>query len=266
MRLPYALVVMVWLTSQSLSAQGARPSPAELELRRQELAIQQQELELKRQDSAATKSRSDADIASRTLELDLRAREINIRERDSRFSVLSTLVALCAIAAPAWLAVWTLQAQRKMSDEQAKLQFQMKTAELALSGSDNAHQTHARARALRSLFSPTDLLPKDFAERFDPTKFKLDFGRPTQRKEDLTKFLAKYPAQRDQLLADWFVLFDWDSWWIEPLLSPDAQKLEALYARRQERRTKEEEYPKKQEEEKARRRTKEQEKEKPAIG
>jgi hypothetical protein len=40
--------------------------------------------------------------------------------------------------------------------------------------------------------------------------------------------LAQHPSQREQILKDWYVLFRWDWWWVEPLLSLDSEGKKGL--------------------------------------
>lgn len=117
------------------------------------------------------------------------------------------------------LAVQNIRADKELAFERAKLEFQMKVAELALlANSANAKQAKEKVEALADLFRPTPLLPKEFAEKFDPAKYKLNTGDSVRAREQVIALLAQHPRQRKQILSDWYVLFTWQRWWVEPLL------------------------------------------------
>ena len=184
-------------------------------------------------------ARAQDDLAVKQGELQLKKDELEFRKQEAaaqralegsktNWTAISVIVGAVAVMIPVWIAANNARAQRKISAEQARLTFQMKVAELALSNSENATQAREKARALASLFAATPFLPHHFAERFDPKLFRLDYGNSNKRREQVITLVAQHPKQRDQILEDWFVLFWWDQWWVEPLLNADDLRLAEL--------------------------------------
>jgi len=172
------------------------------------------------------------ELALKERELELKVREFDSSRRLEYLKVLltagSVVVAFLAVFLPIKNSIRTLAEQRtiandanenqaKIAREDSKVQFQMKVAELAFSTSQNAMQAREKARALASLFDSQ--LPANFAERFDPKKFRLSYGESNEMRRDLIRLMAERPQERTQILSDWYVLFGWDGWWVEPLLS-----------------------------------------------
>jgi hypothetical protein len=237
-------VMIPIIVTGNVLAQMKPPSVSELSVRVEELKLKQQELQLKMQDTLQERNRQ-------AEELKLKQRELQLKMDDSAFgrsaefwkafaTVASVLVASLGVGVPLLVAIRTLNAQRKIADdqaatqrtlsiEQAKLQFQMKAAELTLADSENAMQAKEKARALAALFK-SELLPKEFAESFDAKEFLLDYGNSNNRRLELIKLVAEYPKERDQILKDWYVLFRWDWWWVEPLLGLDPDGMKRLKA------------------------------------
>ena len=181
--------------------------------------------------------------ANQERELYLKNRELSLKERDSQFmrwneglktffSILTILGGVLAVVVPIRTAAANINAQRRLADERARLDFQMKVAELALTDSANATQAKEKARALATLFGPSKLLPREFAERFDARQFRFEYGETNAKREQLIALLAQYPGARQQILGDWYVMFRWDWWWIEPMLEVDGATQDKLNQRR----------------------------------
>lgn len=200
----FAIVFAPRLAAQTKLPQSPMLTPGQdLELRKKEIELKGEEVALKKK------------------ELSLKEQEVTntyaIEKWKTFGTIASVIVALFGIAIPLLIAVSSLRAQQKIANEQAKLQFQMKVAELAMTNSNNSTQTLYRAKALATLFE-TSLLPKNFGDRFDPKSFKFDYGASTDRRVKVIALLAEHPDQRQQILKDWYVLFRWEWWWLEPLL------------------------------------------------
>jgi hypothetical protein len=206
------LLLIAWAALEmvagiTLALEATPVSPSELNIRERELSLKSQEFELKKQESAFMQS---------------------IEKSKARGNIISVVLAALALGIPVWIAAINIRAQRKLADEQAKVEFQMKVAELALTNSENATQAREKARALATLFDRTPLLPRGFADRFDPKQFRLDYGHSNKTREKMIELLAQYPGQREQILSDWYVLFRWDWLWVDPLLSVDSEAKKRL--------------------------------------
>jgi hypothetical protein len=149
----------------------------------------------------------------------------------TKLSAGSVVVAAVALAIPIVIALLEARNERILADQQARLTAQMKVADLALLNARNASEVKERAHAFASLFSSSQLLPKGFAEGFDPKKFKLDRGRSVDTRERMVTLLAQYPNQREQILKDWYVLFEWDQGWLDHVLVVSNDEKEKLKAR-----------------------------------
>jgi hypothetical protein len=138
----------------------------------------------------------------------------------------SVIAAVLAVAAPAFVGVRSMTAQRRIASEQAKVQFQMKAVDLVLQGSANSKQAKERARALVALFK-SDWLPEHFAQDFDHANFRIDAGSSLSRRVELLKLLAAHPDNRQQILKDWYVINHGDWWFVDPLLAdlPESERL-----------------------------------------
>ena len=223
-----ACAFLLIIVKPTFAADSNAGTSSTLGIAERELALKKQEFDLKLKEFALKEKESQAkkqEVASLQ----------RIEQLKTYVSAGSLIVAAIALAIPVWIAAINIRAQRKISDEQAKLTFQMKVADLALLNAENATQAKEKARALASLFGRSPLLPEDFAERFEPKNFKIDFGHSIKTRQKMLELLAQYPGQREQILKDWYVLFQWDSWWVEPLLSlndeREKQKLNEMRAR-----------------------------------
>ena len=214
-----ALFLLAGTAEQTVAAeQGALVQPHQADLR-DELAIKRAELKLKQDELKFRQSEAAAQRWSEDIK--------------TYGTVLSVIVALVAVAVPVWGALRNISAQRDIASAQARLNFQMKAAELVLSNVENATQTREKARALADLFAEKSYLPPDFAARFDPKQFRLDYGNSNKRRQQLIELTAQHHERRQQILEDWYVLFWWDWWWIEPLLGNDPARLDELRKMRQ---------------------------------
>ncbi len=189
--------------------------------------------------ASATSSTSPApvpDPALKEQQLKLQARELDIKAADLKFrqddaestrradnwktwiTFASTLAAIVAVAATVFSSLRSLETQRNIANEQAKLQFQMKAVDFVLQSSMNSQQAKERARALVALFD-SRWLPTKFAEDFKAVDFRIDAGSSQSRRMELVKLLAEHPQGRVQILKDWCVVHRGDWWFVDPLLS-----------------------------------------------
>jgi hypothetical protein len=198
-----SLSVLLMPVKSTLAVNLISASPSELSLREKELELKKQEFEFKKQEAKSL-------------------------ENSEMLKNYATLASIIAIGIPVWVAAINVREQRRIADEQAKLQFRMKVAELALTNTENATQAKEKARALANLFKPSPLIPDEFAEQFDPKQFQFGYGSSKKKREEMIALLAQYPNQRKQILSDWYVLFRWDWWWIEPFLSIEAEEMNRL--------------------------------------
>ena len=175
------------------------------------------EIDIKRQ---ANKLKAD-EVTLKKAELEFKKQEAAL-SREAEYwknvaTFASVIAAALAVAAPFFVGVRSVAAQRRIAAEQAKLQFQMKAVDLVLQNSANSKQAKERARALVVLFK-SEWLPKGFADDFDHADFRIDAGSSAGRRLELIKLLAEYPNSRQQVLKDWYVVNRGDWWFIDPLL------------------------------------------------
>jgi hypothetical protein len=173
-----------------------------------ELLIQRERLELDKQKFA-----SDANIENR--KLDIEREKLHIEESTSRWSALSAVgpvtIALAALVFSVWSFLRQGKQQSAMQLEAAKLQFEIKAAELAFSGK-TARAVANRAKALKTIFPVR--LPGDFAEGFSPTDL-VGNKEPSEEKKFFLELLLKYPEKKGEVFGLWEKLFPGDQDWLD---------------------------------------------------
>jgi hypothetical protein len=106
--------------------------------------------------------------------------------------------------------------RQRMAD--AKLQFELKAAEIAFAG-DTPLAVQHRAGALKAMFG--ERLPEDFLSSYDPYKFGEKIGNIDSRKF-LLELLIQHPDKQLEIVLFWKQLFPGDVGWLSRLnnLSP----------------------------------------------
>ncbi len=132
--------------------------------------------------------------------------KLALERRKQGFDILIGSLGALGIAVPLLAAAWTLRDQRINRKEEAKVQFQLKAAEIAMAARDST-QVQNKARLLKTLFP--DWLPDGFAENFNPKSYQL--GTSMERREGLVKLLAEHPESREEIIRAWDLLFPFDN-------------------------------------------------------
>ena len=128
-----------------------------------DLSLQQERLELEKQ-----KSLLDVEIENKKLGIE--RDKLRIEEASSKWSALSAAGPLTIALGTLAFSIWSFRKQgRQQADmqlEAARLQFEIKAAEIAFSGRTPKAVAN-RAKVLKAFFP--NRLPDDFTQRFSPT-------------------------------------------------------------------------------------------------
>lgn len=173
-----------------------------------DLLLQRERLELDKQ-----KFLSDTNIENKKLEVE--RDKVQVERSTSKWSAFSAVAPLTIALGTLVFSIWSFhrqgRVQSSMQLEAAKLQFEIKAAEIAFSGK-TATAVVNRAKALKIIFP--DRLPDDFTKGFSPT----DFGankEPSDEKKVFLDFILKYPGREAEVVALWAQLFPGDQGWLE---------------------------------------------------
>jgi hypothetical protein len=187
------------------------------------------------QDSTSTlgaqPSISDSSIEQQ--KLDIERQKLEVERTKASWSAVSTVVPLLAALGTLIYSVWSFRKQTNhtnklqkesaiatatlqkeaatetaaLQNESAKLQFEIKAAEIAFSGK-TPEAVINRANVLKTIFG--DRLPKDFPPTFDPKKHGGGKESP-EEKMFFLELLLKYPGKETEIIEGWEMLFG-DSW------------------------------------------------------
>jgi hypothetical protein len=171
-----------------------------------DLFLQQERLELEKQ-----KYLLDVEMGNKKLEIE--RDKLRIEEASSKWLALSAAGPLTIALGTLAFSIWSFRKQgRQQADmqlEAAKLQFEIKAAEIAFSGRTPKAVAN-RAKVLKAFFP--DRLPDDFTQRFSPD----DFGskEPPEEKKFFLELLLKHPGKEAEVFDLWTKLFPGDEEWL----------------------------------------------------
>lgn len=166
--------------------------------------LEDQRLELERQKLAeeAAVAKESAQIERARLEFD---------ESNAWRTLVSSIVPLVVALGTLAYSIWSFRKQTQQQNElqlnAAKLQFEIKAAEIAFSGK-TPEAVANRARALKAIFP--ERLPQEFLSSFDPKQHGGGKESPDEKKFFL-ELLLKYPDQQIEIYKVWGALFG-DEW------------------------------------------------------
>jgi len=177
----------------------------------EELLLKREQLELEKQKLASS-------IEIEKEKLALESHKVDIETSILR-SVLAPAVPLIIGLLTLVYSIWSFRRQARqqasMQLESAKLQFEVKAAEIAFSR-ETARAVVNRAKALQKIFP--NRLPAEFASDFAPEEFGAN-KEPSEEKKFLLELLLKYPTCRLDTLNFWKALFPGDEEWLQRIES-----------------------------------------------
>jgi hypothetical protein len=183
-------------------------------------AIQRERLELE-------KEKFVWDRAGEKEKLDLERSKLKIEESKVLWSALSTIVPLLGVLFTIVYSVWSFKKQSALQiaaqNESAKLNFEIKAAEIAFGGS-SPQAVLNRGGALKAIFG--NRLPEGFLTRFDPATFGGDKEAPEEKKFFL-ELLVKYPERKKEIEGYWRQLFPGDDRWLSRVKFDDQTKAQS---------------------------------------
>lgn len=189
-------------------------------------SIEQQRLDLERQ-----KFESDTRLEKEKIQIE--------REKLTAipWTAFSTIVPLLAVLFTIGYSVWSFRKQNEQQNaqrradtkqlekqraEDARLQFEMKAAEIAFAG-ETPLAVGDRAKALKAMF--VSRLPDNFLSDYDPHEFGEKEGN-VESKKFFLELLLKYPDQQLEILYFWKEIFPGDVDWLRRVhLSPHVVNL-----------------------------------------
>jgi hypothetical protein len=140
--------------------------------------------------------------------------EFSVEKRSATMSGLAIsipiTVALLALAGSIWVAKETVTGNMRVAKETVVGQFTAKAAELALQG-EGPEEIINRANFLADLYA--DLLPEkslNVLKKLKPEEAKRMVTQApwmSNFQKEIVALLAKYPAQREQIIADYKSLY-----------------------------------------------------------
>jgi hypothetical protein len=160
--------------------------------------------------------------------------KLDVERGKAKWSAASTIVPLLGVLGTLIYSVWSFRKQMnnsatlqkeaaietaRLQNESAKLQFEIKAAEIAFSGITPEAVTN-RARVLKKIFE--DRLPANFPATLEPK----DHGGGKESPDEKMFFLElllKYPGKEKEIIRAWDKLFG-DSWLerVKPVLLEEA--------------------------------------------
>jgi hypothetical protein len=174
---------------------------------------------------------SNSNIEQRKLEIE--EEKVQVERQKAWWSAASTIVPLLAALGTLIYSVWSFRKQSeqtaklqkeaaietaKLQNESAKLQFEIKAAEIAFSGK-TPEAVKNRANVLKTIFG--DRLPKNFPPTFDPKTYGGGKESP-EEKMFFLELLLKYPGKEAETIKGWEMLFG-DTWLdrVKPVILKD---------------------------------------------
>jgi hypothetical protein len=172
-------------------------------------AEQRERLEFDRQKLA-----SDTELENKKLVIE--REKLRIEGSTSKWwSPISALGPLIIALGTLIFSILSFQSQGKqqanMQLQAAKLQFEIKAAEIAFSGK-TALAVLNRAKALKRIFP--DRLPQDFTKAYDPEEL-VGVKEPSEEKKFFLELLLKYPGKQADVIDLWEKLFPGDEEWLK---------------------------------------------------
>jgi hypothetical protein len=137
--------------------------------------------------------------------------KLQVEKLNANRSLISSSLPLLAAFATLAFSIWSFrkqaQQQTAMQAETARLQFEVKAAEIAFSGK-TPEAVANRAKALKAMFDGR--LPQNFASSFDPGQHGGGKEDP-EAKKFFVELLLKYPDRKSEIFGLWHELFG-DEW------------------------------------------------------
>ena len=188
-------------------------------------SVDQQRLEFERQKFA-----SEVNLENEKIKLE--REKLATENSKIPWTAFSTVVPLLAALFTVGYSVWSFRKQNQQLNEQrridagrvekqraedAQLQFELKTAEIAFAG-ETPLAVRDRAKALKAMFA--NRLSDNFLSDYDPREFGEREGN-IESKKFFLDLLLKYPEQQFETLSFWKELFPGDvNWLVRVNLSP----------------------------------------------
>jgi hypothetical protein len=162
---------------------------------------------------------SDAAIEREKLEIE--REKVAVERSKVPWSAAATVVPLVAALLTLAYSIWSFRKQAvqqsRQRSEDARLQFELKAAEIAFSGATPL-AVQNRARALKAIFGSR--LPESFLSSYEPEEFGGKKEDP-ESKKFLLELLLKYPEKQLEIVLFWKELFPGDvDWLMRVHLSP----------------------------------------------
>jgi hypothetical protein len=214
---------------QDQSAAGAVNAQQEIKAANDK-AKDTQSAEQQRLDFDRLKFASDTNLEKEKISLE--REKLAVEKSKIPWTALSTIIPLAAVLITVGLSVWSFRKQSEQQERQrradaaqlakqraedAKLQFELKAAEIAFAG-ETPLAVRDRAMALKAMFG--DRLREDFLASYDPYEFG-EREANIESKKFFLDLLLKYPEQQFETLCFWKELFPGDVDWLNRVyLSP----------------------------------------------
>lgn len=170
-------------------------------------SLEREKLELERQKFVSSSQ-------SEERKIELEREKLEIEKSASKFQQISGVIPLVLTLATLVFSIISFgrqaQQQRMLQNDTARLQFEIKAAEIAFSGK-TPRAVANRAKLLKAVFP--DRLPDDFATNFEPREFGAK-DEPSEDKKLFLDLLLKYPQARADIYDFWLTLFPGDKDWL----------------------------------------------------
>lgn len=185
-------------------------------------SIEERKLILEERKATLDRDRLDFDKEKFNKDSTREDKKLGNEEVKTYLSAVSTVVPIIAALITIGYGMWSFRKQTtetaKLQNDSAKLQFEIKAAEIAFSGK-TPEAVKNRATVLKKIFG--ERLPKDFPPPFKPE----EHGGGKETSEDKMVFLElllKYPDKKQEIFKLWDLVFG-DAWLdrIKPLLVED---------------------------------------------
>jgi hypothetical protein len=187
--------------------------------------------------AAAAEDNSSQNSNIEQQKLAVERQKLEVERSKAAWSAVATIVPLLAALGTLIYSVWSFRKQTgetarlhkeaaietaRLQNESAKLQFEIKAAEIAFSGK-TPEAVRNRAKVLKTIFGQR--LPENFPPEFDPKTY--GGGKETpEEKMFFLELLLKYPGKEKEIVEGWDTLFG-DAWLarVKPLILEESDTL-----------------------------------------